>query len=375
MTETPEGWKNYPYEDPFRHRLSTLLSNKGKLDLPTLAQHWLRELADVGLQEVDRSSGSPPKEPASYYPRAEPLHSGAVPITLEGSREVLWLKLDGRRSEQGYKRAEILDTPVSTDKAILAALTALEGKEIESEGLDEALFEGVLDSSKEEWPELSEEESRQVQEDIIKTLDDETIRALSEDVQNFRSIYDDPRVRAQHTLEYVVAFLRHYRPEFDEMPRAEQLVLMKEGLGRVNNFLKGLRQLEAFLEYGIAGKDLRPKIEDAAGDIRAAELRAVEGLSNREVGELLGIAPSERDPDRHDNAKARTRADRGERLLIGNLGEEGWRELVKAKRAQRDQYLSLSEEERGVVQLAEQEGLTLEQARSLINEVRRQLES
>jgi len=183
MTETPEGWKNYPYEDPFRHRLSTLLSNKGKLDLPTLARRWLRELADVGLQEVDRSSGSPAKESAIYYPRAEPLHSGIVPITLEGSREVLWLKLDGRRSEQGYKRAEILDTPVSTDKAILAALTALEGKEIESEGLDEALFERVLDSSKEEWPELSEEERRQVwDEDIIKTLDDEAIRALSEDV-------------------------------------------------------------------------------------------------------------------------------------------------------------------------------------------------
>jgi hypothetical protein len=89
MTETPEGWENYSYKDPFRHRLSTLLSNKGKLDLPTLAQHWLRELADVGLQEVDRSSGSPAKEPAIYYLRTEPLHSGIVPITLEGSREVM----------------------------------------------------------------------------------------------------------------------------------------------------------------------------------------------------------------------------------------------------------------------------------------------
>ncbi len=221
MTEVPEGWKNRPYEDPFRHRLSTLLSNKGKLDLPTLAQHWLRELAEVGLREVDRSSGSPVKEPASYYPRAEPLHSDVVPIRLEGSREVLWLKLDGRRSERGYKRAEILDTPVSTDKAILGALTALEAKETGAEGVDEALFERVLDSSKEEWPELSEEKRRQVQEETIETLDDDTIQALSEDVRNFRSIYDDPRVRAQHALEYVVALLRHYRPEFDEMPRAE----------------------------------------------------------------------------------------------------------------------------------------------------------
>jgi hypothetical protein len=218
----------------------------------------------------------------------------------------------------------------------------------------------VLDSSKEEWPELSNEERQQVQEETIETLDDETIQTLSEDVQNFRSIYDDPRVRAQHALEYVVALLRHYRPEFDEMPRAEQLALMREGLVRVNNFLRGLRQLEAFLEYGVSGKDLRPKIEDAAGDIRAAELRAVEGLSNREVGEVLGIAPSENDVAKRDNAKARTRADRGETLLISNLGEERWRELVKAKRAQRDHYHSLSEAERGMVQLEEQEGLAFD---------------
>ena len=57
--------------------------------------------------EVDCSSGSPPKGPAIYYPRAEPLHSDIGPIRLEASRQVLWLKLDGRRSGRGYKRAEI----------------------------------------------------------------------------------------------------------------------------------------------------------------------------------------------------------------------------------------------------------------------------
>jgi hypothetical protein len=177
------------------------------------------------------------------------------------------------------------------------------------------------------------------------------------------------------TLAYVVALLRYYRPEFDNLPRKERVALVKEGLRRVSNFLKGLRQLEAFLEYGAPEKDLRSKIEDAAGDIRAAELRVVEELSNREVGEILGITPSEGDVIKGENAKARTRADRGEKLLVSTLGEEGWRKLIEAKRAQRDHYLSLSEEERGVLQLAEQEGLSLEQARKLTDRARNKWEA
>ena len=139
MPSISESWKNYPYDDPERHSISALVSHNRKLDIASLARLWLQELANVGLQEINRSSGGPPKEPASYYPRSEPLHSDVVPIKLEESREVLWLKLNGRRSERGYKRAEVLDTFMSTDRAILAALTALEAKEIRTKELDESL--------------------------------------------------------------------------------------------------------------------------------------------------------------------------------------------------------------------------------------------
>jgi len=264
---------------------------------------------------------------------------------------------------------------MSTDRAILAALTSLEAKEIKTEALDESLIEREVDSSNEEWPEPGGALFEETVRELVQAVDDGLVEALEEDMREFRYADDEPHVHAVHTLAYVLALLRYYRPEFNNLPREERVALLKEALRRVNNFLKGLRQLEAFLEYGAPERDLRPRIEDAAGDIRAAELRVVEGLSNREIGEVLGIAPSQTDLDKGDNAKARTRADRGERLLISSLGEEGWRKLVEAKRAQRDHYQALSEEEQELVQFAEQEGLTLEQARERIDWARSEWEA
>jgi hypothetical protein len=184
MPSIPESWKNYPYDDPQRHWwISAMVSHNGKLDLATLAQLWLQELANVGLQEIDRSSGAPPKEPASYYPRSEPLHSDVVPIKLEDSREVLWLKLNGRRSARGYKRAEVLDTLMSTDRAILAALTALEAKEIKTEELDESLIEREVDSLNEEWPEPGEELYEELVQELVQAVDDGLVQELEEDMR------------------------------------------------------------------------------------------------------------------------------------------------------------------------------------------------
>ena len=230
-----------------------LASHNGKLDLPSLARLWLHELANVGLQEIDRSSGGPPKEPASYYPRSEPLHSDVVPIKLEDSREVLLLKLNARRSGRGYKRAEILDTFMSTDRAILAALTALEAKEIKTKGLDESLIEREVDSSNEEWPEPAEETYEETVQELVQAVDEGLVQALEEDIREFRYADDDPQVHTAHTLAYVVALLRYYRPEFDDLPREERVALVKEGCKRVVTFLEALRHLEAFLEYWAPG--------------------------------------------------------------------------------------------------------------------------
>src|SRR5829696_2491733 len=273
MPSIPDSWKNYPYDDPLRHWISALVSHNGKLDLPSLTELWLHELANVGLQEIDRSSGAPPKAPASYYPRSGPLHSDVVPTKLKDSREVLWLKLNGRRSARGYKRVEVLDTFLSTDRAILAALTSLEAKEIKTEELDESLIEREVDSSNEEWPEPGEELYEETVRELVQAVDDGLVQALEEDMREFRYAGDDPQVHTAHTLAYVVALLRYYRPEFNNLPREERVALLKEALRRVVKFLEALRHLEAFLEYWAPEQDLKSKVEDAARDIKAAELR------------------------------------------------------------------------------------------------------
>jgi hypothetical protein len=249
-----------------------------------LARLWLHELASIGLQEIDRSSGASPKEPTAYNPRSEPLHSDIVPIELEDSREVLWLKLNGRRSAQGYKRAEVLDKFLSTDRAILAALTALEAKEIKMGELDESLIEREADFSNEVWPEPGEEAYKEIVQELVQAVDDALVQELEKDMREFRYAYDDPKVHTAHTLSYVGALLRHYRPEFGNLPREERVALVKEGCKRVVRFLEALRHLEAFLEYWAPEQDLSPKMENAARDIRAAELKEVE---KPEVGELV----------------------------------------------------------------------------------------
>ncbi len=336
MPSIPESWNNYPYEYPLRHWTSTLVSHNGKLDIATLARLWLNELANVGLQEIDRSTGAPPKEPASYYPRSEPLHSDVVPIKLEDSREVLWLKLNGRRSGRGYKRAEVLDTFISTARASLAALTTLEAKEIKTKELDDSLIEREVESPNEEWPEPGEESWEETVQELLQALDDGLLQELEEDIREFRHAYDDPQVHRAHTLAYVVALLCYYRPEFDNLPREERVALVKEGCKRVVRFLEALRHLEAFLEYWAPEQDLKPRVEDAARDIKAAELKEVEGLSNLKLGELLGIDSPPSEAFKRTNSTVGAMAKRGRLLLVNALGEEGWRKLVEDKRAQRD---------------------------------------
>ena len=123
--------------------------------------------------------------------------------------------------------------------------------------------------------------------------------------------------------------------------------------------------MTAFLEYGSPGRDLRPAIEDAERDISAAELQDIEGLSSIRLGEVLGVEAPASDEFKRTNSRALNMAKRGRRLLVDAFGEEGWQKLVEEKRAEQDQFLALSAEERGLVEFAEAEGFTIEEARQL----------
>src|SRR5215208_3643739 len=347
MATIPEDWKNISDEPPHRRRSAAFYQDEDDgrlhLHLPTLASSWLQKLTEVGLHEVDRSSGSPPKEQASYYPRAEPIHKDIYPVKLRDSREVLWLKLNGRWSKRGYRSVEVLDTPLRTNTAILAALTSLEAKPIDIELLSKYMshFKAPLREPM-----------------MLHHLDMPT----KELWKGFVTLVDHP------TPDYVVALLRYYRPEFDELPHEEKLALIKEGCARVNTFLESLRHLEAFLEYGVPRQDLRSRVEKAQQDIKAAELKDVEGLSYTEIGKILGISPTASDRERRENSRVRTSVKRGRPLLIDAFGEEGWRKQVEDKQAERDRFLSLDEEERNILLFADEYGISVEEARTYFDD-------
>jgi hypothetical protein len=67
--------------------------------------------------------------------------------------------------------------------------------------------------------------------------------------------------------------------------------------------LSALRKLLAFLEYGEAGKDLRPAVENADLDVTAAVLADVERLNNVEIGDELGIKRSKTDVERGGHSR------------------------------------------------------------------------
>jgi len=217
----------------------------------------------------------------------------------------------------------------------------------------------VLDTSEEG---LTVEEAIQELTEVVTELEENELERLAS-----TQIYDDPDLATHVALEYVAALLRHYRPEFDTLPYSERVALLKDGCRRANEVLASLSKFEGFLEYGVPEKDLRSKLEKAARYVRAAELRDIEGLSNRQIGEQLGITPPPSDEIRRTNSTAGAAADRGRELVVGALTEEGWQQLIKMKKAERDGFLALSEEERSVVQLAEHLGIPVENARNLIN--------
>jgi hypothetical protein len=263
---------------------------------------------------------------------------------------VLWLKPNGRRSKRGYRSVEVLDTPLQTNTAILAALTALEAKPIDIELLSKYMshFKAPL-------------------REPMMMLHDRDM-PTKELWKGFTTLVDHP------TPDYVVALLRYYRPEFDDLPHEEKLVLIKEGCARVNTFLEALRYLEAFLEYGVPGQDLRSRMEKAQQDIKAAELKDVEGLSNTKIGKILGISPTLSDLDRRENSRVRASVKRGRPLLTDAFGEEGWRKQVEAKKAERNRFFSLDQEERDILLFADEHGESVETARTIFDITKAQQE-
>jgi hypothetical protein len=177
-------------------------------DLPWFAEEWLAELARVGYRGMVPYRFYNPeitwpvatKEQADRSETAIPKNLGmsedAYAAVPDGSRQTLWLQLNGPRSlRSGYREIRVSDKPIRTDMAIVSAMTALEGKSVDVDGLRESLLKS--DVSLDESLYMQELESR----------------GLSPVGGHASSLL----------LDYVLLLLRYHRPDFRYLPREEKI--------------------------------------------------------------------------------------------------------------------------------------------------------
>ena len=168
-------------------------------------------------------------------------------------------------------------------------------------------------------------------------------------------------------LDYVLMLLRYHRPGFDDLPTEERTNLVADVSAHMNEFLEALRKLVTFLEHGRLTYRGPAAIKVASKDIAAAVLRDVDGLTNREIGERLGVPLPTDFRIKADHPTVRKMVGRGRRTLKAALGEVGWKEQVQGMKTEVERWRLKSEIQRQAELEAEALGVPY-------NEVLRRLE-
>jgi hypothetical protein len=283
-------------------------------ELPKLAMEWLQEFAnEVGplAEEVWFAKRRPDDEsryglPDWVYheddlemPPLDEVHR----VRVEGSQTLLLWK-SNERSRAGYRMMAVKDDFFKRDMAILAMLVVMES---------------------------SDEQPKQVWE--------------------YKG--DEPE------LEFPRALLRYYRPQFKDFSSSDRTDMAAETYRRLQEVVGALRNLTAYLEYGEPKAGLtRHPLEDVMRDVRAAELKYIDGLKNHQIAGALGFDPPKIARDVHEfkekqGRKGRDAAKRGKRILEEALGEEGFKEHVEASKAEIRRWQALDDEERLIEHLIE----------------------
>ena len=302
----------------------------GMHDMRAFAREWLEELVRVGYHGMEKSLGLPLKQQSEDFfspPGSRPIHGQSYPARVGEVGQIVWLKLDGPRSpERGYREISVSDEPLRTDAAILAALTALEGRPLDVVALRKVLAR-ILPLRGESFFERFAKtlEDRQVREDLRPTLKD---------------------LPHHQTLDYALMLLRYHSPGFDEMALEERADLIADTCAHINEFVEALHKLMRFLEHGKPNRRGPAATKVAARDIKAAVLREVDGLTNRQIAEVLCINTPSDFPIKGDHPRVRKMVGRGRRALVAALGEEGWQAQVQAMKDEAQRWRSRSEIER-----------------------------
>ncbi len=302
----------------------------GMHDMRAFAGEWLEELLRVGYYGMEESLGLPLKQQSGEFfspPRSLPIYGDAFPARVGDVGQIVWLKLDGPRSpERGYREISVSDEPLRTDAAILAGLTALEGRSLDLGALHEVLARVLPlrgESFFERWTRTLED--RHTREELQSTLQD---------------------LRHHQSLDYALMLLRYHSPGFDDLAIEERADLIAETCSHINEFLEVLHKLMTFLEHGKPKRRGPAATKVAARDVKAAVLRDVDGLSNRQIAEVLCMNLPADFLIKGDHPRVRKMVRRGRSALVAALGEGGWRDQAQAMKDEAERWHSRSEIQR-----------------------------
>lgn len=368
-----EPWDESPFDgniDAYLEELYGGMAYTYYNELPDFAQRWLDELSRVGYRGMSTIFGQdgvfyfPSKQPTdnmSAVPRPLGARENAHPITFENSRQVLWLQLKGDRSlDHGYREVRVSEDPLRTDKAILAALTAMEGRTVDTDRLRIALDRLKLPLEEPMWYQLHEALKE------LPILPRDRSQSFAEYMEQDRKQREESELvsglRGAWFLDYILLVLRYHRPEFDSLPEKETLDLIEQTCTYTDTFIEALRKLTDFLEYGEPGRRQKAAAMDADRDVKAAVRRDVDGLTYCEIGRELAIPLPKDFGYKGDHPRVRQMVNRGRSLLKRALGKEGWQEHIKAMKAEAKRWNALDEIEQSAESMSEHSGIPYEEA-------------
>jgi hypothetical protein len=288
------------------------------------------------------------------------------------SGQVIRLLLNAKRTEQGYRGAEVLVGPSVTEEAYVAAVLALKGEEMEREGdkKNRQSNEMARASKAILFFELmrSDRTDEAVADAVYQAMKD--LRLYTEGAVKATDFFDGLRLTPLYEL------LRYFRPDFDVLSEKERIALLERTIGYVNEYMKALRRLTAFLQYGEAkayeGLPTR-RVTQAAKQVRAAEFRELvrtehgAPLPYRKIGKLLGEKPKPGQATRSYEARISRMVEAGRGILKQALGEEGYRAYMEEKRAELEHWQTLSEDEQNAIHMEENFGISARDAYQIVD--------
>ncbi len=155
-------------------------------------------------------------------------------------------------------------------------------------------------------------------------LPDKRQRELTK--EHARRILDESEL----LLELAEAELRFYRGDFEKLSYEDQKNLIVGNAERISMVAAAAHKHAEYLERWRVEKTTTKAREY----VRAAELKDIEGLKDPEIAQRLGIeqAPTEKSEGRSDNANVR-RATKEGRKILNILYGGGWTEYAKQQRS------------------------------------------